>query len=106
MIKTREDVFGIMDAELNEEEKREVMESEDVSDLHFSVGMYIRNRFFYEDEDLKDTILSLFDDDDSNVFVAPDGTKIRFCFGHPDMWWEPIAEGYKEYLKKSLMERI
>lgn len=84
--------------------RREVMECEDVSDLHFSLGVYIRNRLLYGDE--KNYVLSLFDEDDSNVIIAPDGTKFRFNIGHPDMQWEPIAEGYKEYLIKSQIQKI
>ena len=101
---TREDVFRVMDAELSEEEKKEVMECVDISDLHFSLGMYIRNRFLYEDDDVMDEVLSLFDDDDSNVIIAPDGTKHRFVLGFADMQWQPVAIGYKEYLIESLMK--
>ena len=101
MIKTREDVFGIMDAELNEEEKKEVMECEDVSDLHFSVGMYIRNRFLY-DEELADDILDLFEDDEEE---ANDVVVIKLRFGNTDIWWENIAAAYKEYLIKSQIQR-
>lgn len=101
-IETREDVFRIMDAELSDAERNEVMECENISDLHFSAGMYIRNRFLYNEE-LADDVLDLFDDAEEK---SDDGEMIRLRFGSPDIWWENIAAAYKEYLIKSQICKI
>lgn len=96
-IRSREDVFRIMDSELSEDERKEVLMCENISDLHLSAGMYIRNRFLY-DEELADDVLDLFDDAEEK---SDDCEMIRLRFGSPDIWWENIAEAYKEYLIKS-----
>lgn len=101
-IESREDVFRIMDAGLSEDERKEVLMCENISDLHFSAGMYIRNRFLY-DEEISDDVLDLFEDDEGE---ANDAVAIKLRFGNPDIWWENIAAAYKEYLIKSQICKI
>lgn len=52
--KTKNEAFAQLDAMLSEEEKRELAKSDPI-DYHFTLGMWIRNNWIYEqnEEDVK-----------------------------------------------------
>lgn len=69
--RTKKDVFARLDAQFNEEEKSEIAKADSV-ELHFSLGMWIRNNWIYkqDEEDVKH-LAELFGDD-SPFFQADD----------------------------------
>ena len=90
--KTKEECFAILDEMLSQEEKDEIAEMEDTIELHFGLGMWIRNSWIYpqSSEDVE-ALLKQFDDeadDDMPLFV------------HPDDYSSMILDAYQEYLKQ------
>lgn len=71
MPRTKKDVFARLDAQFNEEEKAQIAKADSV-ELHFSLGMWIRNNWIYQqdEEDVKH-LAELFGDD-SPFFQADD----------------------------------
>ena len=59
--KTKKECFAILDEMLSEEEKTIVVKGEE--DLHFSLGLWIRNNWFYtQSEDAVKVLLKNFGD--------------------------------------------
>ena len=90
--KTKEECFAILDEMLTDEDKQAIVEMEDTIDIHFGLGMWIRNNWIYpqEQEDVE-KLLRQFDDeadDDMPLFI------------HPDDYSSMILDAYQEYLKK------
>lgn len=90
-INSKRAFFKLLDGMLSEEEKKEVLEK-DIMELHFGLGMWIRNEFLYSD---KYEIEHLF----CESFTTPDGKKIAMML-HPDMTSETILKEYKRHLKR------
>ena len=90
--KTKEDAFAQLDAILSDEDKKMLVEAEDLFFTHFSLGLWIRNNWIYPqgDEDLRSFIKMFADDEDS---------KYGLFFIHPDSVSGDIIEKYVEYLK-------
>lgn len=89
--KTKEECFAILDEMLSQEDKDAIVQMEDTIDLHFSLGMWIRNAWIYpQSNEEVEALLRQFDDeadDDMPLFI------------HPDDYSEMILEAYQEYLK-------
>ena len=82
---TKEEAFAKLDELLSEEDKKCIMQAEDVVDFHFSLGMWIRNSWIYEnDPERVDALLK----DLGEEFI------------HPDSISEAILEGYQKHLKR------
>ena len=45
--KTKEECFAQLDEMLSEEDKKALMENEDLFDYHFTLGLWIRNNWIY-----------------------------------------------------------
>ena len=92
--KTKEEVFAQLDALLSEEDKKNLVETEDLILYHFSLGAWIRNNWIYplSDEELR-SFCMLFADEDE------DESPFGFFFVHPDSVSGDIIEKYVEYLK-------
>ena len=93
--KTKEECFAILDEMLSAEDKQSIMEMEDTIDLHFSLGMWIRNNWIHplsRDEIVK--LLRQFDNSDDEDMLM---------FNHPDEDSAIIIDAYQEYLKSKNM---
>ena len=65
--KTKEECFALLDKELSDEDKRYLIEDEDAAmDVHFTLGMWIRNNWIYPlgEEDLEKLMLQFAESDD------------------------------------------
>ena len=89
--KTKEECFTILDEMLTEGDKQSIVEMEDTIDMHFGLGMWIRNNWIYpQDQKEVEKLLRQFDDeaeDDMPLFI------------HPDDYSSMILDAYQEYLK-------
>jgi len=89
--KTKQECFDILDEMLTQEDKDAIAEMEDTIDLHFGLGLWIRNNWIYPQEsEAVEALLRQFDDD------ADDDMPL---FIHPDDYSEMILDAYQEYLK-------
>ena len=89
--KTKQECFEILDEMLSQEDKNAIVEMEDTIELHFTLGMWIRNNWIYpQDQKEVEKLLRQFDDeadDDMPLFI------------HPDDYSSTILDAYQEYLK-------
>ena len=91
--KTKEECFAIFDDMLSQEEKDEIAEMEDTIELHFGLGLWIRNNWIYpQSSEAIEALLKQFDDD------ADDDMPL---FVHPDDYSSMILDAYQEYLKSN-----
>ena len=94
--KTKEEAFAQLDAMLSEEDKKMLVEAEDLFFIHFSLGMWIRNNWIYP----------LNREDDERAFMEMFvENKRSLLFIHPDSMSSVIIEKYAEYLKKKRTEK-
>jgi len=90
--KTKEECFAILDEMLSAEEKAQIAEMEDTIDLHFTLGMWIRNNWIYpQNQEEVEKLLRQFDDS---------GDEDMPMFIHPDDYSSTILDAYQEYLKR------
>ena len=92
--KTKEECFALLDKELSEADKRYLIEDEDAAmDVHFSLGMWIRNNWIYPlgDEERKN-LMQQFAESDDKLGLS------MLCYS-ADMASSTIIESYVEYLK-------
>ena len=92
--KTKEECFALLDKELSEADRRYLIEDEDAAmDVHFSLGMWIRNNWIYplNDEELKNLMQQFAEPDDKL------GLSLLCYFA--DMASSTIIDKYVEYLK-------
>lgn len=89
---TKEECFAILDEMLTDEDKQAIVEMEDTVDMHFGLGMWIRNNWIYpQSQEDVEKLLRQFDDeadDDMPLFI------------HPDDYSSMILDAYQEYLKQ------
>lgn len=90
--KTKEECFTILDEMLSQEDKDSIAQMEDTIDLHFGLGMWIRNNWIYpQSQEDVEKLLKQFDDsgdeDDMPLFI------------HPDDYSSMILDAYQDYLK-------
>ena len=83
---TKNEVFAQLDGMLSEEEKSELAKSEPI-EYHFSLGMWIRNNWIYEQ-----------DEEDVNRLAKE--FKADYMIINPDSISEKIIESYQRYLKR------
>ena len=90
---TKEECFTLLDKELSEEDKRYLIEDEDAAtDVHLSLGMWIRNSWIYQrkEEEIRN-LMKQFTDKPFDLNMM--------CYS-PDMASHKIIESYVEYLKE------
>ena len=93
--KTKEECFALLDKELSEEDRHYLIEDEDAAvDVHFSLGMWIRNNWIYplNDEELKNLMQQFAEPDDK--------LGLSFLCYTADEASSTIIDGYVEYLKR------
>ena len=83
---TKNEAFAQLDAMLSEEEKSELAKSDPI-EYHFTLGMWIRNNWIYEQEEEDVTRLA-------KAFRA------EMVFFQADSLSEKIIEYYQRYLKR------
>ena len=89
--KTKEECFVFLDEMLSDEDKQSILEMEDSIELHFSLGMWIRNNWIYpQSQEEVEKLLRQFDDS---------GDEDMPLFIHPDDYSSTILDAYQEYLK-------
>ena len=89
--RTKEECFAMLDEMLSAEEKAQIAEMEDTIDLHFGLGMWIRNNWIYQQEgEAVEALLKEFVDEED---------KDMPLFIHPDDYSSTILDAYQEYLK-------
>lgn len=89
---TKEECFTLLDKELSEEDKQYLIEDDDAAtDIHLSLGMWIRNSWIYQrkEEDIRN-LMKQFTDKPFELNMM--------CFS-PDMASHKIIECYVDYLK-------
>ena len=85
--KTKKECFAQLDEMLSEKDKQAIVESKEVFELHFSLGLWIRNNWLYpQSQEENEDLLKDF---------GKDG---MFC--HPDDQSSIIIEAYRKYLKR------
>ena len=88
--KTKKECFALLDEMLSEEEKLAVVEK-DVWEMHFTLGLWIRNNWLYpQSVEEVEALLKSF------------GKQQMFCPYDPDDCSGVILEAYQKYLKKAL----
>jgi hypothetical protein len=89
--KTKEECFAILDEMLSTDDKAQIAEMKDTIDLHFGLGMWIRNNWIYsqEGEAVEALLKEFVDEEDKNMPL----------FIHPDDYSSTILDAYQEYLK-------
>lgn len=100
--KTLEDYFHLLDRELTEEEKNELAKCEDIDDLHFDLGMWIRNTWVYPDR--KRTLQKLLTQHyyDDSLTHLENMMRLECRFYHPDDISSALLRLYKTYLQTKL----
>ena len=84
--KTKNEAFAQLDAMLSEEEKRELVKSDPI-EYHFSLGMWIRNNWIYEQEG-------------EDVKRLAKAFRTEMLFFEADDLSMKIIEYYQRYLKR------
>ncbi len=94
---TKEIAFARLDKRLSDEEKKEIIEADSMTEFHFSLGMWIRNTWLYnnEPERINSLLKSLGEEDpvceiDGYIFLPM-----------LDSISNDILEAYQEHLKKN-----
>lgn len=84
--KSKKELFQIIDRHVSSDERKELAKSIDLSDFHFGLGTWIRNRFVYP---IGHEVYSLLHPEDTGagLFV-------------PDVFSQEILEEYQKYLQK------
>ena len=84
--KTKNEAFAQLDAMLSEEEKIELVKSDPI-EYHFSLGMWIRNNWIYEQKE-------------ENVKRLTKAFRTEMLFFEADDLSMKIIEYYQRYLKR------
>ena len=84
--KTNRECYSLLDEMLSEEDKRAIIEK-DVIELHFTLGLWIRNNWIYpQSQEETEKLLKTFSK--------------KPLFYHPDDCSSIILEAYKKHLKR------
>ena len=84
--KTKNEAFALLDAMLSEKEKSELAKSESI-EYHFSLGMWLRNNWIYEQEE-------------EDVKRLAKAFRTEMPFFEADDLSMKIIEYYQRYLKR------
>lgn len=84
--KTKKECFAQLDEMLGEEDKQAIIETKDVDEFHFTIGLWIRNNWLYsQSQEEVEELLKDFGED--SMFI------------HPDSQSSIILKAYRKYLK-------
>lgn len=84
---TKKECFAQLNEMLSEEDRLAIVESKDVDEFHFSLGLWIRNNWLYpQSQEETEKLLKSF------------GENPLFC--HPDDQSSIILKAYRKYLKR------
>ena len=86
---TKNEAFAQLDAMLSEEDKNAIMNG-DPFEFHFSLGMWIRNNWIYEQEE-------------EDVKRLAKAFRTEMLFFEADNLSEKIIEYYQRYLKRKVV---
>ena len=86
--KTKNEAFAQLDEMLSEEEMRELVKSDPI-EYHFSLGMWIRNNWIYEQ-------------DEADVKRLAKAFRTEILFFEADDLSMKIIEYYQRYLKRKM----
>ena len=87
--KTKKECFAQLNEMLSEEDKQTIIESKDVDDFHFSLGLWIRNNWLYAQSQ-----------EETEELLKDFGEDAMFC--HPDSTSSIILKEYRKYLKRKI----
>lgn len=87
--KTKKECFAQLDEMLSEEDKQSIIESKDVDEFHFSLGLWIRNNWLYPQSQ-----------EETEELLKDFGEYPLFC--HPDDQSSVILKAYRKYLKRKI----
>lgn len=85
--KTKKECFALLNEMLSEEDKQAIIESKDVDEFHFSIGLWIRNNWIYEQNE-----------EDVNRLAK--AFRMDYIVFDPDSLSGKIIESYQRYLKR------
>lgn len=86
--KSKKELFLIIDSHFSNKERKELVKSKDLSDFHFALGTWIRNRFVYP---IGNEVYSL---------LHPENKGVGLFVPVADVFSQEILEEYQKYLKK------
>ena len=84
--KTKKECFAQLDEMLSEEDKQSIIESKDVDEFHFSLGLWIRNNWIYGNEE--ERVEALAKDLGEEIFWNADSVS------------SALLDGYKKHLRQ------
>ena len=88
--KTKKECFAQLDEMLSEEDKKAIVETEDLIEFHFTLGLWIRNNWLYDcSEEEQESLCKAF------------GVDVPFF--EADELSSAILEAYKKHLKRKRM---
>ena len=87
--KTNKECYALLDEMLSEEEKQAVVEM-DEAELHFTLGLWIRNNWLYPQSQ-----------EDTEELMKTFSKKPLFYY-HPDDYSSIILTAYKKHLKQKM----
>ena len=85
---TKEIAFARLDKRLSEEDKNAILNSRDMIEFHFSLGMWIRNTWIYGNEE--ERVEALAKDLGEEIYWQADDLS------------SALLDGYKKHLKKKM----
>ena len=88
--KTKKECFALLDEMLSKEDKEAIAQMEDTIELHFTLGLWIRNNWIYNqtEEEIKALLNDIGGESEDDFF-----------FIHPDDYSSTILDAYQDYLK-------
>lgn len=85
--KTKKECFALLDEMLSEADKKAIVEAEDLFEFHFTLGLWIRNNWIYEQNE-------------EDVIRLAKAFRTEMLFFDADGLSEKIIEYYQRYLKR------
>jgi len=84
--KTKKECFAMLDEMLGEEDKQAIIEKDEL-ELHYTLGLWIRNNWLYpQNQEETEELLKSF------------GESSMFC--HPDDYSSILLKAYRKHLKR------
>ena len=86
--KTNRECYALLDKMLSKEDKQAIIEKDRI-ELHFTLGLWIRNNWLYpQSPEETEALMKTF----SKKSLSP----------HPDDWSAVILDAYRKHLKRTL----
>ena len=84
---TKQEVFDQLDQMLSKEEKEKMISAGDSINYHFTLGLWIRNNWIYEQSE-------------EDVNRLAEAFRTNYIVFDPDSLSEKLIESYQKYLKR------